>query len=128
MFHRSSRYFGRIVLDMIRRIAVALVSLSLLLGPGMAGVSAAPTATTMMSMGAGGMHSGGPCRHCGSSQMAMPNAACVAACGGLIAVAPDHGLKFDARPVDVFASARARDMMGRADAPDPYPPRTTSIS
>lgn len=116
------------LVDLIRRIAALMVTLALIFGPGFDGAYAASMHATMASMSNGDMHSGGPCGGCGTAKAGMPVSSCSGACSCWAAFPPDGNFTFGALAAKIFVVGGARHISGRADAPDPYPPRTTDLS
>jgi len=115
-------------LDLIRRIAAVVVALALILGPAMSGAYAASMDQTMTSMASGNMHPDGNCKDCGTHQRGMSASACFGACNGLAALSLQRSIVFEASANGSFTIGDAARISGRADAPDPYPPRTTDQS
>lgn len=117
------------MVDLIRRIAVFAVSLALLLGPAWGVAYAACTSTTMGSIVTSDAHASGKCPDCGPTKSGMSAGACATAyCSGLTAFPPETKVSFDALPANMFLPGKARHVSGRAEAPDPYPPKTTILN
>jgi len=115
-------------LDTIRRIAAVIVTLALFLGPVVSGAYAASMNATMTSMANGNMHPDGNCKDCGTQKGGMSASACFGACSGLTALSLERSVLFEVSANGSFIVSDARPISGRADAPDPYPPRTTDLS
>jgi len=117
------------VTDTVRRISALILALALVFGPAGGGVYAslggAKAAVLTVS---GNSHSPGNCDHCGAKG-GVPVGLCSS---GAFCSSPAI------TPVDHFAPERPsaaqavfykpNQLTGRADAPDPYPPRFTILS
>jgi hypothetical protein len=114
------------MLDMVRRIAVILLTLALAWGPGMSGALASPSSKASVMMSSD-MHPSGKCNDCGGSNAGMPLATCSISCSGIVAVAQGTMIASrQSRAVHSFVVTS--DMTGRNIPPDPYPPRPTILS
>jgi len=117
------------VIDMIRRIAAAVLSLALVFGPGVNGAYAASMGVITASTAIGDAHSTSTCNDCGTAKAGMSVAPCmVSYCSGLTAFPPESKFLAEAAPLAKFAVGDARHINGRTEAPDPYPPRTTILN
>ena len=114
--------------DMIRRIAAFMVTLALMFGPGVNGAYAAAMDATMASVANGDTHSGGACGECGTAKAGISVSSCLGACSGFTAVSPESNVLVEASANGSFATGDACHISGRADAPEPYPPRTTDLN
>ena len=128
-------YCGRMLCEKTRRISALLSALVLAFGlvtHGFAGpemvVKSALTAATDMSMPmSGDTPMSGKCDGCAGDEKGVAPAACSAFCGAVIA-APSVTAVFDAVPIDTLGPSAGAIVTGRADPPDPYPPRPTILS
>ena len=126
---RVTRYCANMVVDLIRRIAAVAVSLALVLGPAAGGVYAASMGATMVSTATTDAHSTGACNDCGTTKSGMSVAACVATyCSSLTAFSTDTKFTFEVLSADTFASSGAGHVSGRAEAPEPYPPKAIILN
>jgi hypothetical protein len=89
-------------------------------------VKSAATAAAGMHM-SGDMPMRGPCDGCAGDEQGAALGACAAFCGAVIAV-PAVAAIFAALPIDTLGPSATPIVMGHADPPDPYPPRTTILS
>jgi hypothetical protein len=69
----------------------------------------------------------GKCNGCAGDEQGTAPAACSAFCSAVIAV-PAVAAIFAALPIDTLGPSAIPIVTGRADPPDPYPPRTTILS
>jgi hypothetical protein len=128
-FQRVASYLVRAMADLIRRIAILIVSLALVVGPTTGGAQAASMDPTMGSAVTNDAHSAGICTDCGTTKSGMSVAACMAGyCSGLTAFPVDTVMSFEVRPVDAFALYDARRISGQTEAPDPHPPKATILN
>ena len=126
---RLTRYCAYMVVDLIRRIAAVAVSLALILGPAAGGAYAASMGATMVATTTIDAHSTGACSDCGTTKSGMSVAPCVASyCSGLTASSTDTKLAFEVLSADTFASSGAGHVSGRAEAPEPYPPKAIILN
>jgi hypothetical protein len=117
----------------IRRISTLLAALVLAVGlaaHGFAGpqtvVKSAVTATTDMPM-SGDMPMPGKCNGCAGDEQGTAPAACSAFCSAMIAV-PSAAAVFAAIAIGTLGPSATPIVTGRADPPDPHPPRATILS
>jgi hypothetical protein len=117
----------------IRRISTLLAAWILaagLVAHGFGGpdiiVKSATTATHNMPM-SGDMPMPGKCNGCAGDERGVALAACTAFCGVVIAV-PLIAVVPYAVPAEILSPTAGTDAIGRADSPDPYPPRPTILS
>jgi hypothetical protein len=110
-----------------RRIAVLMLAVAMVMGLSAHAVLSAhmelkTAAASAADMPAPGMPTSGKCDGCGDDQKAISPALCAAHCAGMVAL-PGTSPVFDAVP-DAVPTQRAMPMgTGRAEPPDPYPPR-----
>jgi hypothetical protein len=116
-----------------RRILALLSALVLALGlvtHGFAGpdmvVKSVVTAAADMPM-SGNMPMSGKCNGCAGDETGVAPAACSAFCAAVIAV-PSVAAVFDAVPIETLVPSAGAIVTGRADPPDPYPPRPIILS
>ncbi len=115
-------------IELIRRIAVLLMAVALIFGPAVGGAYAASMDATIASVASADMHSSGMCGPCGTTKAGIPASSYLsAACCSLTAFPTNGNVVFNAPAESVLAKSDDHHMSGRADAPDPYPPRTTEI-
>jgi hypothetical protein len=69
----------------------------------------------------------GKCNGCAGDEKGVAPAACSAFCGAVIAL-PLQAVTLDAVPAETLSPIAGSDSIGRADPPDPYPPRPTILS
>jgi hypothetical protein len=125
----ADHYLGDMVIATVRRISAVILALVLVLGPAGGGLYASMAgAKAAVVTVSGNSHSPGNCDHCGGKE-GLPAAPCSS---GAFCSSPAI------TPVDQFvpeqpSAAHAvfykpTHLMGRALAPDPYPPRSTILS
>jgi hypothetical protein len=117
------------VIETVRRISAVILTLVLVLGPAGCGVYASlggVNAAVITVSGDG--HSHGKCGDCGANG-AVPAAPCSsgAFCGGFAVPAVSHFMP-EPLSADQAPAYEPHHLTGRADAPDPYPPRSTILS
>jgi hypothetical protein len=69
----------------------------------------------------------GKCDGCAGDEKGVGPAACSAFCSAAIAM-PSMAVIFDTAFIDTLGPAAEPIVTGRADPPDPYPPRPTILS
>jgi hypothetical protein len=69
----------------------------------------------------------GKCNGCANDEMGAAQAACCAFCGVMIAP-PLMAAVLDSVPAETLIPTTGPDATGRADPPQPYPPRTIILS
>jgi hypothetical protein len=114
----------------IRRASPVLMALVLAVGlaahglggPDMIVKSAIAAASDMPMSSDGPMQ--GKCSGCAGDEKGIAPAACSAFCGAVIAL-PMVTVVTDAVPAEILSPMAGPDSIGRADPPDPYPPRPT---
>jgi hypothetical protein len=119
--------------ERIRRASTVLMALVLatglaahgLGGPDMIIKSAVAAASDMPMSSDGPMQ--GKCNGCAGDEKGIAPAACSAFCGAVIAVSM-AATALDAVPAEILRPMAGTDVIGRADPPDPYPPRPTFLS
>ncbi|SRR5713101_6559258 len=117
----------------IRRASTVLMALVLacglaahgLGGPDMIVKSATAAASDMPMSSDGPMQ--GKCNGCAGDENGVAPAACSAFCRVVIAL-PMTTVVIDAIPAETLSPMTGPDAIGRADSPDPYPPRATILS
>jgi len=109
----------------IRRISAALMAIVLAVGLSTHGLSG-PHVIIKSDMGvandmpmSGDMP--GKCDGCAGDEMGLAQAVCSAFCGTVIA--STIVVMLSAVPAEILTPATERIAIGRADPPDPYPPR-----
>src|SRR5712692_1697901 len=127
-FCLANRYHTSMVPDLVRRISMVLVALALAFGPGGNGVYASSMGAKMAMAASSDAYSPSKCGDCGATKAGMLAGACsVAYCSGLTAFSFAASGIFDWPPADTLPFGDTRHLTGRADAPDPYPPRPTIL-
>lgn len=118
------------VIGTVRRISALFLTLALVLGPAMGGAYASLGIgkATVITV-SGDSHSPGKCNDCGSSKGGMPAGLCSPGtfCGAF-AIPPVSHFVPERRPSRQALLFEHHYLIGRADAPDPYPPRPTILS
>jgi len=109
----------------IWRISALLTTLVLVVGVATHGLGVPEP--TLKSATASDMPMPGKCNGCAGDEKGATPAACSAFCGTVIAV-PLVTVVFDAVPAETLNPTVAPDAIGRAEPPDPYPPRPTILS
>jgi hypothetical protein len=129
-FYRGNRYTCLMLVETVRRISTLLVTLALVFGPAVNSVYAASMGAKMAVAASSDVHSPSKCDDCGAAKAGMSVGMCSAAsyCGGLTAFPSTGNAVFEPLPVGTLAPYNTRHMTGRADAPDPYPPKPTILS
>jgi len=119
--------------EKIRRISAVLMALVLAVGLAMHGlggpdmiVKSNMTAASDMPMSSD-MPMQGKCSGCAGDEKGVAPAACSAFCGAGIAV-PLVAVVLYVVPAEALTPVAGPDAIGRADPPDPYPPRPISMS
>jgi hypothetical protein len=69
----------------------------------------------------------GKCKGCAGDEKGVAQAACCAFCGAVIA-APLMDVVLDAVLAETLSPTTGPEVVGRADPPEPYPPRTIILS
>jgi hypothetical protein len=119
--------------DKIRRIPALLMALVLAAGlvthvfgnPDIIVNSTVAVASDMPMSGNAPMP--GKCNGCIGDEKGVAPAACAAFCGAVIA-APLAAVALDTVPAETLMPTAASGAIGRADSPDPYPPRSIILS
>jgi hypothetical protein len=127
-FYPADRYLSDMVIDTVRRISAVILALALVFGPAGGGVYASLGGVKAAVMVASGdSHSPGNCNDCGAGKGGIPAGLCssVAFCSGF-AITPAGHFTPERLPAGRALAYEAHYLTGRADAPDPYPPRSTS--
>jgi hypothetical protein len=126
-------YSAGMSFEKIRRISAVLMALVLAVGlttHGLGGpdmiVKSSMTAASDMPM-SGDMPMQGRCDGCAGDEKVVAPAACFAFCCAVIA-APLVAVVLYVVPAEVLIPVASPDAIGRADPPDPYPPRPTILS
>jgi hypothetical protein len=121
------------LLRKIRQISALLAALILVVGlvvHGFAGpdmvVKSAMTVAGDMPMSSD-MPMYGKCNGCAGDEQGLASAACPAFCGAVLTLA-SLPVFLDAVAIDTLGPSVEPIIAGRADPPDPYPPRPTSLS
>jgi hypothetical protein len=117
----------------IRQISALLTALVLaaglvvhgFAGPEMGFKSAIATASDMPM--SSDMPTSGKCDGCAGDEKGVAPAACSAFCSAVIAL-PSMAVVFDTASIDTLVPVAELIVTGRADPPDPYPPRPTILS
>jgi len=119
------RYCAAMSSRKIRRISAALMAIVLAIGLSTHGLGG-PNMITNSAMGlasdmpmSGDMP--GKCDGCAGDEMGLAQAVCSAFCGTVIA--STIVVMLSAVPAEILTPATERIAIGRADPPDPYPPR-----
>ena len=126
----ANRYYALMSIGKIRRISAALMAIVLAVGLSMHGLSgtginfkSATAVANDMPM-SDGMPS--KCNGCAGDEKGVAPAFCSAFCGTVI---PSPVIAvFSAVPAEILTPAAERIAIGRADPPDPYPPRPIVLS
>ena len=108
--------------NVVRRVFVILMTLSLTLGPAVSAVHASSMGTKMAVMSLGDMDHDGNCKKCPGSKAGLAPGECTACC---IAV---PGVCVPAAMIDVLPAETEQDLTPKLLGdlrlpPDPYPPR-----
>jgi len=119
--------------DKIRRIPAVLMALVLAVGlathgvggPDMIVKSAMTTASDMLT--SSDMSMRGKCNGCAGDEKGVAPATCSAICGAMI-TAPLLAIVHDAIPAETLRPMAGARAIGRANPPDPYPPRPAVLS
>jgi hypothetical protein len=120
--------------ERIRRASTMLMALVLATGlaahgfggPDMIVKSATAAASDMPMSSDGPMQ--GKCNGCAGDEKGVAPAACSAFCGVVIAVPLAAAAALDAVPAEMLHPMAEPNAVGRADPPEPYPPRPTILS
>jgi len=119
--------------EKIRRISAVLMALVLAVGLATHGfggsdiiVKSSMTAASDMPMSSD-MPLHGKCNGCAGDEKGLAPAACSAFCGAVIAL-PMTAVVLDAIPDETLSPMAGAGAIGRANPPDPYPPRPTILS
>lgn len=125
----ADHYLGDMVIATVRRISAVILALALVLGPAGGGLYAslagAKAAVVTIS---GNSHSPGNCDHC-DAKGGLPAGLCSSGtfCSSPAITPVEHFVPeqpLAAEPV----LYEPNHLSGRAQAPDPYPPRSTILS
>jgi hypothetical protein len=126
-------YCSRMWSRNFRRIPALLATLALAVGlvaHGFSGpdiiVKSATTTQSDMPI-SGDMPMSGKCDGCAGSEKGLAPAACSAFCSAVF-VLPTTAMVLYAVPVETLRPASEQEAIGRADPPDPYPPRPAILS
>jgi hypothetical protein len=126
-------YCDQMLYEKTHRISAVLMALVLAVGlvtHGFAGsdmaVKSEVTAASDMPV-SNDMPMSGKCDGCAGDEKGVASAACSAFCSAMIA-APSVVAVFDAVPIGTLGPSAEAIVTGRADTPDPYPPRPTILS
>ena len=126
-------YSSGMLSQRIRRIPALLATLVLAVGLVAHGFSApdtivksAITAQSDMPV-SGDMPMSGKCNGCASSEKGLAPAACSAFCSAVFVLPTQTGVLY-AVPAETLHPTTELDAIGRADPPDPYPPRPAIVS
>lgn len=126
-FHIRDRYVAVMLFDLVRRLSVTLLILSLSLGPAVNSVHASSMGAKMAVTALSDMHSPGKCSDCAGSKNGVAPGVCSVYCTGVTAASPDV-TEIDFLSIETFGRLATRLMAGLPVAPDPYPPRPTVLS
>ena len=124
------RYCAAMSFGKIRRISAVLMAIVLTIGlsthglggPNMITNSAEALASDMPTSG----DMPGKCDGCAGDEKGLAPAVCSAFCGTVIAL--PVAVVFFAVPAEILTPAGERIAVGRAEPPDPYPPRPIVLS
>ncbi len=118
--------------ERIRDASTVLMALVLAVGLAMHGFGGSDLMIKSVMTAAGDMpmSSDSPmqkCDGCAGDEKGVAPAACSAFCGAVIAL-PLQAATLDAVPAETLSPMAGPDSIGRADPPEPYPPRPTILS
>jgi len=128
-FCQPDHYFGAMVIATVRRISAVILALVLVLGPASGGLyaSMAGAKAAVVSV-SGNSHSPGNCDHCGGKG-GLPAGPCsLGAFCSSPAIAPVDQFVPEQPSAALAVFPKPNHLTGRAQAPDPYPPRCTILS
>jgi hypothetical protein len=116
--------------DRVRLISAVLLTLALVVGPVTSGIHSVSMGAKMAMAASSDAHSPSKCDDCDAAKAGMSVGMCSAAsyCSGLAAFPSTENTVFAPLPVGTLAHYDTGHMAGRADAPDPYPPKPTILS
>ena len=124
------RYCASMSFGKIRRISAALMAIVLAIGLSTHGLGGPNMITTSaMALASDMPMSGdmpGKCAGCAGDEMGLAPAVCSACCGTVIAFRAV--VVFFAVPAEILTPTCERIAVGRAEPPDPYPPRPIVLS
>src|SRR5262249_19805707 len=124
------RYCASMSFGKIRHILAALMAIVLAIGLSTHGVGGTNIITNpAMALASDMPMSGdmpGKCDGCAGDEKGLAPAVCSAFCGTVIAF--PAVVVFFAVPAEILTPAAERIVIGRADPPDPYPPRPIVMS
>ena len=123
------RYCAAMSLGKIRRISAALMAVILAIGLTTHGVSGPNITNSAVALASDMPMSGdmpGKCDGCAGDEKGLAPAACSAFCGTVIAL--PVAVVFFAVPAETLTPTSERNAVGRAEPPDPYPPRPIVLS
>jgi hypothetical protein len=129
----DDRYSAGMSFAKIRRIAAVVLALVLAVGLTTHSVGGPNTIAKSAVAGANDMPMSddmpmsGKCDGCAGDEKGVAPAACSAFCGAAIAL-PSAAAALYAVPAETLSPTAGRIAIGRADPPDPYPPRHISMS
>lgn len=118
------------VIDTVRRISAVILALALVFGPAGGGAYASLGGLKAAVMTASSdSHSPGKCNDCGAGKGGISAGLCSSAafCSGF-AIPPVSHLVPERLLAGRALAYEAHHLTGRAQAPDPYPPRVTILS
>lgn len=110
--------------DLVRRLSVMLLTLSLALGPAVTNVHASSMSAKMAVTALSDAPSSGMCDDCAGNKSGVPMASCSINCTGVTAVSSEV-VVFEYLPVETYGYVATRGIAGQNVPPDPYPPRPT---
>ena len=126
----ANRYCAAMALGQIRRILTALMAVILAVGLTTHGVGGPNMITNSATALASGMPMSGDmpgkCDGCAGDEKGLAPAVCSAFCGTVIAF--PVVVVFFAVPAEILTPASEQIAVGRAEPPDPYPPRPIVLS
>ncbi len=113
--------------DVVRRLSAILLTLSLVLGPGVNSVHASSMGAKMAVGAWSDTRSPGKCDDCGGNKAGMAVGTCSVNCSGVTAVPPGMAVA-DRLTAETHGNVATPGMAGHHIAPDPYPPRPAVLS
>src|SRR5262249_30141024 len=126
----TNRYRAVMLIGKIRRICAALMAVVLAIGLSTHGLGGPNMITSSeMALASDMPMSGdmpGKCDGCAGDEKGLAAAVCSAFCGTVIAF--PVAVVFFAVPAEMLSPTSERIAVGRAEPPDPYPPRSIVLS